>query len=84
MKLKEPDDYILNGVGCQQRQENAGSCTSSFNHQTKKPLIALILSNSRGKQRMTTFKAVFSKPFSAVAFTPQAVKQFLDAHANNK
>lgn len=66
------------------RDRQYGYESSSFNQQAGKAPIALILSNGRGKYRMTTFEAALPNAFSTAAFMPQAVRQFLATHANGK
>lgn len=66
------------------RDRQYGYEASSFNHQTGKPPIVLVLSNGRGQYRMTTFEAALPNAFSTAAFMPEAVKKFLDSHRRDK
>jgi cytidine deaminase len=66
------------------RDRQYGYESSSFNQQTGKAPIALILSNGRGKYRMTTFESALPAAFSTAAFMPDVVRQFLDTHAQSK
>jgi len=66
------------------RDRQYGHEASSFNHQAGKPPIALILANGRGQFRMTTFEAALPHAFSAEAFMPQVIKNFLETHRADK
>jgi len=63
------------------RDRQYGYESSSFNRDSGKPPIALILSDGQGDYRATTFEAALPKAFSTANFMPQAVKDFLRTHA---
>jgi hypothetical protein len=62
------------------RDRQYGFESSSFNRQSGKPPIVLILSDGIGNYRATTFEAALPNAFSTADFMPQAVKNFLYAH----
>src|SRR5215475_13025165 len=63
------------------RDRQYGFESSSFNHEAGKPPIALILTDGLGHYRATTFEAALPHAFSTANFLPQAVKDFLQSHA---
>lgn len=66
------------------RDRQYGYESSSFNRLRGKPAILLILTDGRGKFRMTTFEEALPHAFSAGAFMPQAVDDFLRSHEANR
>jgi cytidine deaminase len=62
------------------RDRQYGFEASSFNHLAGKQAIVLILTDSQGKYRMTTFEEALPQPFSIAAFQPQAIANFLKSH----
>ena len=62
------------------RDRQYGFESSSFNRESGKLPIALILSDGMGNYRATTFEAALPHAFSTADFMPQAVKEFLRAH----
>jgi hypothetical protein len=63
------------------RDRQYGFESSSFNHETGKSPITLILTDSLGHYRATTFEAALPHAFSTANFMPQALKDFLESHA---
>jgi cytidine deaminase len=63
------------------RDRQYGFESSSFNRESGKPPIALIISDGQGNYRATTFEAALPNAFSTAKFMPQAVKDFLRTHA---
>jgi len=63
------------------RDRQYGYESSSFNRQTGKPPIALIITDGLGNYRTTTFEAALPNAFSTANFMPEAVKEFLRTHA---
>ena len=66
------------------RDRQYGYEASSFNRQEGKPPIVLILTDGRGKYRMTTFESALPYAFSTADFMPQAVTKFLGTHQASK
>lgn len=62
------------------RDRQYGFESSSFNRQSGKPPIVLILSDGMGNYRASTFEAALPSAFSTADFMPQAVKDFLRSH----
>ncbi len=62
------------------RDRQYGYEASSFNRQEGKQPILLILTDGQGNFRMTTFEDALPFAFSATAFTPDAVAEFLKTH----
>lgn len=62
------------------RDRQYGYESSSFNRQTGKPPIALIITDGIGNYRATTFEAALPNAFSTANFMPEAVKEFLRTH----
>jgi cytidine deaminase len=65
------------------RDRQYGFESSSFNRDSSKPPIALILADGLGNYRATTFEAALPKAFSTANFMPQAVKDFLRTHTQS-
>lgn len=65
------------------RDRQYGFESSSFNRQTGKPPIALILTDGIGNYRATTFEAALPNAFSTANFMPEAVKEFLRTHQSS-
>jgi hypothetical protein len=59
------------------RDRQYGYESSSFNRESGKPPIALILTDGLGHYRATTFAAALPNAFSTANFMPQALKDFL-------
>ena len=66
------------------RDRQYGYESSGFNRLRGKPAILLILTDGRGKFRMTTFEEALPHAFSAGTFMPQAVDDFLRSHEANR
>jgi len=64
------------------RDRQYGFESSSFNHETGKPPISLIITDGDGHYRATTFEDALPHAFSTANFMPQAVKDFLASHAS--
>jgi cytidine deaminase len=62
------------------RDRQYGYESSSFNRESGKPPITLIISDGQGNYRATTFESALPNAFSTANFMPQAVKDFLRAH----
>ncbi len=62
------------------RDRQYGYESSSFNRLRGKPPIIHILTDGRGEFRMTTFEKALPHAFSAGAFMPRAVDEFLRSH----
>jgi hypothetical protein len=62
------------------RDRQYGFEFSSFNRQTGKPPIALVITDGLGNYRATTFEAALPNAFSTANFMPEAVKEFLRTH----
>jgi len=62
------------------RDRQYGYESSSFNQQSGKPPIALIIADGMGNYRTTTFEAALPNAFSTANFMPDAVKEFLRTH----
>jgi len=62
------------------RDRQYGYESSSFNRESGKPPIALILSDGQGNYRATTFESALPNAFSTANFMPQALKDFLRTH----
>ncbi|MGB7436531.1 MAG: hypothetical protein WBW49_14050, partial [Candidatus Acidiferrum sp.] len=62
------------------RDRQYGYESSSFNRESGKPPIALIISDGLGNYRATTFESALPNAFSTANFMPQAVKDFLRTH----
>ena len=62
------------------RDRQYGYEASSFNRREGKQPILLILTDGQGKFRMTTFEDALPFAFSATAFAPEAVGEFLKTH----
>jgi cytidine deaminase len=62
------------------RDRQYGYEASSFNHETGRPPIALILADGLGNYRATTFEAALPNAFSTANFMPEAMKEFLRTH----
>jgi len=66
------------------RDRQYGFEASSFNHQAGKQPIVLILTDGKGKYRMTTFEDALPYPFSIARFKPEAITDFLKSHPAEK
>jgi hypothetical protein len=62
------------------RDRQYGYEASSFNRREGKQPILLVLTDGQGKFRMTTFEDALPFAFSATAFAPAAVDDFLKTH----
>lgn len=62
------------------RDRQYGYESSSFNRESGKAPIALIISDGLGNYRATTFESALPNAFSTANFMPQAVKDFLRTH----
>jgi len=62
------------------RDRQYGFESSSFNHETNRPPISLILTDGLGHYRATTFEAALPHAFSTADFMPEALHQFLQTH----
>jgi cytidine deaminase len=62
------------------RDRQYGYEASTFNLQAGKAPIVLILTDGKGRFRMTTFDQALPHAFSTADFMPQAVKAFLQSH----
>ncbi len=62
------------------RDRQYGYESSSFNRESGKPPITLIISDGQGNYRATTFESALPNAFSTANFMPQAVKDFLRTH----
>lgn len=62
------------------RDRQYGYESSSFNRESGKPPIELILSDGQGNYSATTFESALPNAFSTANFMPQAVKDFLRTH----
>ncbi len=62
------------------RDRQYGYEASSFNRDSGKPPITLIISDGQGNYRATTFESALPYAFSTANFMPQAVKDFLRTH----
>jgi cytidine deaminase len=62
------------------RDRQYGYEASSFNRRQSKPPILLILTDGKGKFRLTTFEDALPFAFSAANFMPGAVDKFLKSH----
>jgi hypothetical protein len=62
------------------RDRQYGFESSSFNHASGKPPIALIITDGLGHYRATTFEAALPNAFSTANFMPEALKEFLKTH----
>lgn len=62
------------------RDRQYGFESSSFDLETGKPPIALILSDGLGNYRATTFEVALPHAFSTADFLPEAVREFLRTH----
>jgi cytidine deaminase len=65
------------------RDRQYGYESSSFNRDSGRPPIVLILSDGQGNFRATTFESALPHAFSTANFMPQAVKDFLRTHQPN-
>jgi len=63
------------------RDRQYGFESSSFNRQSGKEPVRLILTDGAGHFRMTTFEEALPKAFSTAAFMPEAVGTFLKSHS---
>jgi hypothetical protein len=66
------------------RDRQYGFEVSTFNHAEGKPPILLLLTDGRGKYKMTTFESALPYAFSTAAFMPDALSAFLKSHAGAK
>ncbi len=62
------------------RDRQYGYESSSFNRESGKGPIALILSDGQGHYRASTFESALPNAFSTANFMPQALKDFLRTH----
>ncbi len=63
------------------RERQYGHESSSFNKRRNMEPISLILTNGQGLFRLTTFEKALPHAFSADAFMPEAVDEFLESKA---
>jgi hypothetical protein len=66
------------------RDRQYGYEVSTFNHSEGKPPIVLILTDGRGKYKVTSFESALPYAFSTAAFMPDALNAFLKSHPNAK
>jgi hypothetical protein len=66
------------------RDRQYGYEVSTFNHAEGKPPIQLILTDGRGKYKVTTFESALPYAFSTAVFMPDALSAFLKSHPNAK
>jgi len=62
------------------RDRQYGYESSTFNRESGKPPITLIISDGLGNYRATTFESALPNAFSTANFMPQAVRDFLRTH----
>lgn len=66
------------------RDRQYGYEVSTFNHAEGQPPIVLILTDGRGRYKVTTFESALPYAFSTAAFMPNALKAFLKSHPSAK
>jgi len=66
------------------RDRQYGYEVSIFDHAAGKPPILLILTDGRGKFKLTTFESALPHAFSTADFMPDALGTFLRSHLNAK
>jgi len=66
------------------RDRQYGYEVSIFDHAAGKPPILLILTDGRGKYKLTTFESALPHAFSTADFMPDALGTFLRSHLNAK